>query len=68
MKNVIVLPWNDADACEETLEREAGNLAALLVDPLLGIGGIILLIFMILPGTPGPNEFGPEPAAVPAAA
>jgi len=41
LKNVIVLPWNDADACEETLEREAGNLAALLVDPLLGIGGII---------------------------
>jgi uncharacterized membrane protein YhaH (DUF805 family) len=32
------------------------------------VGGIILLIFMILPGTPGPNEFGPEPAAVPAAA
>ena len=41
LKNVIVLPWNDGDACEETLEREAGNLAALLVDPLLGIGGII---------------------------
>jgi uncharacterized membrane protein YhaH (DUF805 family) len=31
------------------------------------VGGIILLVFMILPGTPGPNEFGPEPAAVPAA-
>ena len=29
------------------------------------VGGIILLIFMILPGTPGPNEFGPEPAAIP---
>lgn len=28
------------------------------------VGGIILLIFMILPGTPGPNEFGPEPAAI----
>jgi glutamate-1-semialdehyde 2,1-aminomutase len=41
LKNVIVLPWNDGDACEETLEREAGSLAALLVDPLLGIGGII---------------------------
>jgi glutamate-1-semialdehyde 2,1-aminomutase len=41
LKNVIVLPWNDGDNCEETLEREAGNLAALLVDPLLGIGGII---------------------------
>jgi uncharacterized membrane protein YhaH (DUF805 family) len=31
------------------------------------VGGIILLIFMILPGTPGPNEFGPDPTAVPAA-
>jgi uncharacterized membrane protein YhaH (DUF805 family) len=30
------------------------------------VGGIILLIFMILPGTQGPNEFGPDPTAVPA--
>jgi uncharacterized membrane protein YhaH (DUF805 family) len=28
------------------------------------VGGIILLVFMILPGTPGANEFGPEPAAI----
>jgi uncharacterized membrane protein YhaH (DUF805 family) len=28
------------------------------------VGGIILLIFMILPGTPGANEFGPDPMAV----
>jgi uncharacterized membrane protein YhaH (DUF805 family) len=28
------------------------------------VGGIILLVFMILPGTPGPNEFGPDPTAV----
>jgi uncharacterized membrane protein YhaH (DUF805 family) len=28
------------------------------------VGGIILLVFMILPGTPGPNEFGPDPIAV----
>ena len=28
------------------------------------VGGIILLIFMILPGTAGPNEFGPDPVAV----
>jgi uncharacterized membrane protein YhaH (DUF805 family) len=28
------------------------------------VGGIILLVFMILPGTPGTNEFGPEPAAI----
>ena len=41
LKNVVVLPWNDGDACEEILEREAGSLAGLLVDPLLGIGGVI---------------------------
>ena len=41
LKQVVVLPWNDGDACEEILAREAGNLAALLVDPLLGIGGVI---------------------------
>ena len=28
------------------------------------VGGIILLIFMILPGTPGSNEFGPDPMSV----
>ena len=41
MKHVVVLPWNDPDACEKILEREAANLAGLLVDPLLGIGGIL---------------------------
>jgi glutamate-1-semialdehyde 2,1-aminomutase len=40
-KNVVVLPWNDAEACEAILEKEAATLAAVLVDPLLGIGGII---------------------------
>jgi uncharacterized membrane protein YhaH (DUF805 family) len=28
------------------------------------VGGIILLVFMILPGTSGANEFGPDPLAV----
>jgi len=41
LKNVVVLPWNDGDSCEAILEREGGKLAALIVDPLLGIGGII---------------------------
>ncbi|MFQ5829115.1 MAG: aspartate aminotransferase family protein [Candidatus Methylomirabilia bacterium] len=40
-KHVVVLPWNDAAACEKILTREGEQLAALLVDPLLGIGGII---------------------------
>jgi glutamate-1-semialdehyde 2,1-aminomutase len=41
LKHVVVLPWNDAEACEAIIEKEAPHLAAVLVDPLLGIGGII---------------------------
>ncbi|MGH7324870.1 MAG: aspartate aminotransferase family protein [Candidatus Rokuibacteriota bacterium] len=41
LKHTVVLPWNDADACEQLLEKEAGQLAAVIVDPLLGIGGIL---------------------------
>jgi uncharacterized membrane protein YhaH (DUF805 family) len=28
------------------------------------VGGIILLVFTLLPSTPGPNQFGPEPRAI----
>jgi glutamate-1-semialdehyde 2,1-aminomutase len=41
LKHVVVLPWNDPDACAAILEREGSTIAAVLVDPLLGIGGII---------------------------
>ena len=41
LKQTVVLPWNDAEACEQILEKEAASLAAVLVDPLLGIGGIL---------------------------
>ncbi|MBI4636608.1 MAG: aspartate aminotransferase family protein [Candidatus Rokubacteria bacterium] len=41
LKHVTVLPWNDGDACAAIIEREAANLAAVLVDPLLGIGGVL---------------------------
>src|SRR5467141_3599188 len=41
VKHVIVLPWNDAEACEKIIAKEAAHLAAVLVDPLLGIGGIL---------------------------
>jgi glutamate-1-semialdehyde 2,1-aminomutase len=41
LDSVVVLPWNDLEACEAILEEEGRNLAALLVDPMLGIGGII---------------------------
>jgi glutamate-1-semialdehyde 2,1-aminomutase len=41
VKNTVVLPWNDGEACEEILAKEAGALACVLVDPLLGIGGVL---------------------------
>jgi glutamate-1-semialdehyde 2,1-aminomutase len=41
LKHTVVLPWNDAEACEAILAKEAPNLAAVLVDPLLGVGGIL---------------------------
>ncbi len=25
------------------------------------VGGLIVLVFMCLPGTPGPNQYGPDP-------
>jgi uncharacterized membrane protein YhaH (DUF805 family) len=28
------------------------------------VGPIILLVFTVMPGTPGPNEFGPDPTAI----
>jgi glutamate-1-semialdehyde 2,1-aminomutase len=41
LKHVVVLPWNDPEACEEILAAEAGNLAALIVDPYLCNGGLV---------------------------
>jgi glutamate-1-semialdehyde aminotransferase len=39
MKHVVSLPWNDLDACVKILEKEAGDLAALIVDPMLANAG-----------------------------
>ena len=33
----------------------------ILVGLIPAVGGIILLIFMVLPGTSGDNQFGPDP-------
>jgi glutamate-1-semialdehyde 2,1-aminomutase len=41
LKHVVVLPWNDAEACAKILEKQGSDIAALLVDPLLGVGGIL---------------------------
>jgi glutamate-1-semialdehyde 2,1-aminomutase len=41
LKHTVVLPWNDLEACTKILEKEGPNIAGLLVDPLLGVGGIL---------------------------
>jgi uncharacterized membrane protein YhaH (DUF805 family) len=33
----------------------------LLISLIPGIGGLVLFIFYLLPGTNGPNKFGPDP-------
>jgi glutamate-1-semialdehyde 2,1-aminomutase len=37
----VVLPFNDLDATAALVEREAANLAAVLVEPIQGVGGMI---------------------------
>ena len=33
----------------------------ILISFIPGIGGLVLLVFYLLPGTVGPNRFGPDP-------
>lgn len=44
--------------------KSAWNWFWLLLTPLCGIGFIILLIWWILPSTPGPNRYGDGPARI----
>jgi glutamate-1-semialdehyde 2,1-aminomutase len=41
LKHVVVLPWNDAEACEQILEAEGANLACVIVDPLMCNAGLL---------------------------
>lgn len=38
---VVEIPFNDPDVAEEILEREAGDLASLLIEPVLTTAGMI---------------------------
>jgi uncharacterized membrane protein YhaH (DUF805 family) len=40
-------------------QNQSGWLYLLCLIPY--VGGIVLLVFMCLDGTPGPNRFGPDP-------
>jgi glutamate-1-semialdehyde 2,1-aminomutase len=40
-RNTIVLPYNDTETFEETVKRERENLAAVIVEPVLGNIGVV---------------------------
>src|SRR3989449_428977 len=39
LENVVVLPFNDADAAEAIIRRHAASLAAVILEPIIGAGG-----------------------------
>ena len=41
LKHVVVLPWNDLDACARILDKHGADVAALIIDPLLANAGMI---------------------------
>src|SRR5258708_34011701 len=41
LENVVVLPFNDADAAEAIIRRHASALAAVILEPIIGAGGVI---------------------------
>ena len=41
VKEVVVLPFNDPDGSEELIERHAGDLAAVLIEPIMGVAGML---------------------------
>src|SRR5438132_863371 len=42
LKHTVVLPWNDIDACVKILEKQGGDIAALIVDPLMANAGLLV--------------------------
>src|SRR6266478_534096 len=41
LENIVVLPFNDADAAEAIIRRNAASLAAVILEPIIGAGGVI---------------------------
>jgi len=41
LDHVVVLPFNDADASEAIIRREGADLAAVILEPIIGAGGVI---------------------------
>ena len=41
LENTVVLPFNNADAAETIIRREGSDLAAVILEPIIGAGGMI---------------------------
>lgn len=41
LRDAFVAPWNDAEALARCLDRHAGRIAAVLMEPVMGNGGVI---------------------------
>jgi glutamate-1-semialdehyde 2,1-aminomutase len=41
LEQVVVLPFNNPDAAERIIRREAAELAAVILEPIIGAGGVI---------------------------
>jgi len=41
LDDVVVLPFNNTDAAEAIIRREAAALAAVILEPIIGAGGVI---------------------------
>ncbi len=41
LEQVVVLPFNNPDAAERIIRREAAQLAAVILEPIIGAGGVI---------------------------
>src|SRR2546427_5490522 len=41
LENTVVLPFNNADAAEAIIRREGGQLAAVILEPIIGAGGVL---------------------------
>ena len=42
VKNTVVLPYNDVEAFEEAVRKEGGEIAAVILEPVVGNAGVIL--------------------------
>ncbi len=41
LEQTVVLPFNDPDAAERILRQEGGDVAAVILEPIIGAGGVI---------------------------